>query len=47
MQYYRQTEAYWMPIGTGLADLIVGQKVAITADDVLPKKALTEQLGTF
>ena len=37
----------WIPIGNGIADLTVNQKVAMTADDVLPKKALTEQLSTI
>ena len=41
------TNATWMPIGTGLADLIVGQDVALTKEDVLPAKALNEQLGTI
>ena len=37
----------WVPIGQGIGDLTVNQKVAMTADDVLPKKALTEQFSTI
>tara|TARA_A100001015_G_scaffold286787_1_gene355872 strand:- start:4305 stop:6362 length:2058 start_codon:yes stop_codon:yes gene_type:complete len=37
----------WVPIGTGIADLTVNQKVAMTAEDVLPKKALTEMFSTI
>jgi hypothetical protein len=37
----------WVPIGQGIGDLVVNQKVALTADDVLPRKALTEQFSTI
>tara|TARA_R100000655_G_scaffold20635_2_gene42566 strand:- start:24515 stop:26566 length:2052 start_codon:yes stop_codon:yes gene_type:complete len=37
----------WTTIGTGLADLTVNQKVAMTAEDVLPRKALTEMFATI
>jgi hypothetical protein len=37
----------WVPIGQGIGDLVVNQKVAMTADDVLPRKALTEQFSTI
>jgi hypothetical protein len=37
----------WTTIGTGLADLTVNQKVAMTAEDVLPRKALTEMFASI
>jgi hypothetical protein len=40
-------DASWMPIGTGLADLSLGADVALTKEDILPKKALNEQLSTI
>ena len=37
----------WTTIGTGLGDLTVNQKVAMTAEDVLPRKALTEMFASI
>jgi hypothetical protein len=37
----------WTTIGTGLKDLTVNDKVSMTAEDVLPRKALTEMFGTI
>ena len=37
----------WMSIGSGLADFTKEDPVSLTAADVLPKKALNEQLSTI
>jgi len=37
----------WTTIGTGLGDLTVNDKVSMTAEDVLPRKALTEMFSTI
>ena len=37
----------WTTIGTGLGDLTVNDKVSMTAEDVLPRKALTEMFATI
>ena len=37
----------WTTIGTGLGDLTVNDKVSMTAEDVLPRKALTEMFASI
>jgi len=37
--------AQWVPLGSGISDLIVGADVAITSEDVYPAAKLNEQLS--